>query len=126
MPSGEGFTDAQVREISRATVAATGQTGLHFSVYVGGVEGEIREYAERLHAALGPNSDRGALLVVSPADRQLEIVTGRTAARRLSDRSCALAALSMTTAFSGGDLVGGIVTGLRMLSEAAGRELVAG
>lgn len=126
MPSGEGFTDAQVREISRASVAATGQTGLHFSVYVGGVEGEIRDYAERLHAALGGQSARAVLIVVSPADRQLEIVTGPTAARRITDRSCALASLSMTTAFAGGDLLGGIVTGLRMLSESAGRELVAG
>jgi len=126
VPSGEGFTDAQVREISRATVTATGQTGLHFSVYVGGVDGEIREYAERLHAAMGPQATRGVLIALSPADRQLEIVTGPAAARRLSDRSCALAALSMTTAFAGGDLVGGIVTGLRMLTEAAGRELVAG
>jgi uncharacterized membrane protein YgcG len=126
VPSGEGFTEAQVREISRAAATATAQTGLHFSVYVGGVEGDARSYAERLHTALGALAQRGVLLVVSPADRQLEIVTGSLAARRLTDRACALAALSMTTAFAGGDLVGGIVTGLRMLSESAGRELVAG
>jgi hypothetical protein len=29
----------------------------------------------------------------------------------------------MTTAFAGGDLVGGVVTGLRMLSESSGRPL---
>lgn len=127
MPSGEPFTDAQLRELSRATAVASAETGLHFSVYVGGIEGgDIREYAERLHAALGALANRGALVVVSPGDRQLEIVTGHACSRRLSDRSCALAALSMTTAFTGGDLVGGLVTGLRMLSEAAGRELIAG
>jgi hypothetical protein len=32
--------------------------------------------------------------------------------------------LSMTTSFAGGDLVGGVLTGLRMLAEASGRELV--
>jgi hypothetical protein len=58
---------------------------------------------------------------VSPGDRLLEIVTGKESARRLSDRACALAALSMTTSFAGGDLTGGVVTGLRMLSESAGR-----
>ena len=98
---------------------------MHFSVYVGAVEGDIREHAERLHAALGPQATNGALVLIAPGDRQLEIVTGKQSARRLSDRACALAALSMTTAFAGGDLVGGIVTGLRMLSEAAGRELPA-
>lgn len=129
MPSGRGsdqpFTDGQVREISRACSTASSESGLFFSVFVGPVEGEIRDHAERLHAALGAVASRAVLVLVAPGDRQLEIVTGKESARRLSDRACALAALSMTTAFSGGDLVGGVVTGLRMLSEAAGHELPA-
>lgn len=123
MPSGEPFTDGQVHEISRACSTAGVETGLTFSVYVGPVEGEIRDHAERLHAALGSGSPKGVLVLVAPGERQLEIVTGKESARRLSDRSCALAALSMTTAFSGGDLPGGIVTGVRMLAESAGREV---
>ena len=123
MPSGEPFTDTQVREISRACSTASEECGLHYSVYVGPVEGDVRDHAERLHAALGARASSGVLVLVAPGDRQLEIVTGKESARRLSDRSCALAALSMTTAFSGGDLVGGIVTGLRMMAESAGREL---
>lgn len=120
------FTDSQIRDISRGCTTASSETGLHFSVYVGPVEGEIRDHAERLHAGLGALAARGVLVLVSPGDRQLEIVTGKDSSRRLSDRACALAALSMTTAFAGGDLVGGIVTGLLMLGEAAGRELPAG
>jgi len=123
VPSGEPFTDTQVREISRACSTASEECGLHYSVYVGPVEGDVRDHAERLHAALGARASSGVLVLVAPGDRQLEIVTGKESARRLSDRSCALAALSMTTAFSGGDLVGGIVTGLRMMAESAGREL---
>jgi uncharacterized membrane protein YgcG len=115
------FTDAQIREISRACATASAETGLHFSVYIGAVDADVRDHAERLHAALGPLAARAVLVAVAPGDRQLEIVTGRESARRLSDRACALAALSMTTAFSGGDLVGGVVTGLRMLSEATSR-----
>ena len=128
MPSGdnEPFSDAQVREISRACNTASSETGLHYSVYVGAAEGEPHAFAQRLHAAL-VTPDRSVLvMVVAPQDRQLEIVTGKESSRRLSDRACALAALSMTTSFAGGDLVGGIVTGLRMLSEASGRELAAG
>ena len=126
MPSGkrEPFTDGQVREISRACATAGAETGLNFSVYIGAVEGDIRDHAERLHAALGPGASRSVLLLVAPEDRQLEIVTGKESSRRLSDRSCALAALSMTTSFAGGDLVGGVLTGLRMLAEASGRELI--
>jgi len=126
VPSGDPFSDAQIREVSRACSMASQETGLHYSVYVGAVEGDIRDHAERLHAALGIRATSGVIVLVAPGDRQLEIVTGKESSRRLSDRSCALAALSMTTAFSGGDLVGGIVTGVRMLAESAGRELAPG
>lgn len=123
MPSTEPFTNDQIREIGRATATASNESGLHFSVYIGGVDGDIRDAAERMHAALGATAPRAVLVVVSPGDRLLEIVTGKDSARRVSDRACTLAALSMTTSFNGGDLVGGIVTGLRMMSEAAGRPL---
>ena len=126
MPSGEAFTDTQIREISRACTTASQESGLHYSVYIGAVDGDIRDHAERLHAALGSSASRSVLVLVAPGDRQLEIVTGKDSSRRLSDRTCALAALSMTTSFSGGDLVGGIVTGVRMLAESAGRELQPG
>jgi uncharacterized membrane protein YgcG len=123
VPSGEAFTNDQVRSIERVVETATSETGLGFSVYIGGAEGDIRDAAERLHASIGPRADDAVLVMVSPGDRLLEIVTGAESARRLSDRACALAALSMTTSFAGGDLVGGIVTGVRMLAEAAGQPL---
>lgn len=126
MPSGEAFTSEQERDISRACATATAETGLHHSVYVGPAEGDVRDHAERLHAALGARASHAVLVVVAPGERSLEIVTGKGSARRVSDRSCALAALSMTTSFAGGNLVGGIVTGVRMLAESAGRELAAG
>jgi uncharacterized membrane protein YgcG len=119
VPSGEPFTDAQVQELSRAASAASAETGLHFSMFVGAAEGEVREYAERLQAALGEKAARGVLIFASPGQRRLEVVVGREARDRLDDRSCALAALSMCSAFAGGDLTGGLVTGLRMLAEAA-------
>jgi uncharacterized membrane protein YgcG len=121
--SGEAFTNDQVRSIERAVETASNETGLGFSVYIGGAEGDIRDEAEKLHAAIGQSATAAVLILVSPGDRLLEIVTGTESARRLSDRACALAALSMTTSFAGGDLVGGIVTGLRMLAEAAGQPL---
>lgn len=125
MPSGDAFTNDQIRDIERVVEMASGETGLTFSVYVGGAEGDIRDAAEALHAQFGVASTSTVLIVVSPGDRLLEIVTGEASARRLSDRACALAALSMTTSFAGGDLVGGILTGIRMLAEAAGKPLPA-
>ncbi len=120
MPTGEAFTDGQLREISAALSTASNESGLHFSVFVGAPDGPPRDYAERLLAALGDRAETGVLMLVSPGDRRLEIVTGTAASRRVPDRACALAALSMRTSFVGGDLAGGIVTGIRMLAEAAG------
>jgi uncharacterized membrane protein YgcG len=87
-------------------------------VFVGQSEGDPAIYAERLLAAAGPDSDEGVVIHVDPTVRRVEVVTGKEAARRLSDASCGLATLSMSSSFSGGDLVGGLVTGLRMLGDA--------
>lgn len=120
MPSGEAFTEGQLREISGALSTASSESGLHFSAFVGTPDGSTRDYAERLLGALGDRAPMGVLVLVSPGERRLEIVTGPAAGHRVPDRACALAALSMRTAFVGGDLAGGIVTGIRMLAEAAG------
>lgn len=100
------------------------ETGVQFSLYVGEFGAAPRRTAEELHSRLGAAAPDSVLVAVSPGERRLEIVTGERTARRLPDRSCALAALSMTASFSGGDLVGGVVNGLRMLADQAGHPAV--
>jgi uncharacterized membrane protein YgcG len=117
VPGGEAFTPRQIDELARAARAASDRAGLRFSVYVGRSEGRPGIYADRLLAAFGEQAPNAVVVLVDPAARRVEVVTGREAARRLGDRSCGLACLSMTSAFSGGDLVGGVVTGLRMLGD---------
>ncbi len=68
---------------------------------------------------VSPSRSRARSRTVRPC--RLHIVTGEASAPRLPNRSCALAALGMRAAFANGDLTGGIVTGLRMLADAAGR-----
>jgi hypothetical protein len=117
--AGEAFRPRQRDEIVRAIQIAQQLSGLRFSVYVGPVAGEPREHARRLHAELGPDAPRAVLVLVDPANRALEIVTGSEARRWLDDRSCALASLTMTSSFGAGDLAGGIVRGLQVLGEHA-------
>jgi len=112
------FTPRQLFRIDEALAAADRETGLTFSVYVGALDEPTRESAEALLDKLPAPAD-SVLVAVSPEQRVLEIVTGERATRRLPDRMCALAALSMTAAFGGGDLAGGIITGLRMLADQA-------
>jgi hypothetical protein len=116
------FTTRQLLRIDEALRAADRSTGLTFSVYVGEILEPIREGAEKLHASLA-NPGSSVLVAISPQQRQLEIITGSTARKRLADRDCKLAALSMAASFGGGDLAGGVVSGLAQLADHAGKTL---
>jgi len=115
--AGDAFTPRQREDIVRAIQRAERSSGLHYSVYVGAAEGTPRAYAKRLHAELGAEAAEAVLIFVDPAARNLEIVTGSRARRWVDDRACALAAMSMTSAFAAGNLAGGIAQGLQVLGE---------
>jgi hypothetical protein len=109
--------------VDEALRLADATTGLTFSVYLGELEEPMRQYAEKLHGQLA-DPDSSVLIAVSPNQRALEIVTGALARRRLPDRDAKLAALSMAAAFGGGDLAGGIVSGLAQMTDHAGRRVM--
>jgi hypothetical protein len=115
------FTTPQLLRLDEALRLADQSTGLTFSVYVGDLDEPSRGHAEKLHAQL-VDPDRSVLLAISPNQRLLEVVTGAQARKRIPDRSAKLAALSMAAAFSGGDLAGGVVTGLAQLADHAGKQ----
>jgi hypothetical protein len=114
------FTTRQLLRLDEAMRLADKATGLVFSIYVGPLSEPFREAAKKLHGELADPAD-SVLIAVSPNDRVLEIVTGSRARKRLPDRACKLAALSMTASFGGGDLTGGLVSGLAQLAGHAGR-----
>ncbi len=123
--SGSGLSPRAQERIEEDLRVIREQNGLDVSVLVGDLDLEdlsgFSAGCERLHAALGPRADTAVLVVVAPGQRRVEVVTGPGIKRRVPDRVCALAVLSMTTAFGGGDLVGGVVEGLRQIADAAGR-----
>lgn len=114
------FTTRQLLRLDEALRTADRATGLTFSVYVGELEEPVRDHAERLQLQL-PDVASAVLIAVSPNQRVLEIVTGGDARRRIPDRDAKLAALSMVAAFGGGDLAGGIISGLDQLATRAGK-----
>jgi hypothetical protein len=114
------FSFQELARIDEALTMSSRETGLRFTLYIGDLGGRTRIRAEEMHARSGDNPAESVLLAVSPGQKVVEVVTGPAAARRLPDRACALAVLSMTTSFAAGDLVGGIVNGLRQLSDQAG------
>ena len=115
MPSGDGFTASQRQQIDRAIRDAETVSRYEFSVFVGPAEGEPRAFAERLHSALVA-PDRSVLLMVDPADRLLEVVTGSEVRRDLEDHEVRLSIIDMQSQLMHGELVGGIVRGINMLA----------
>ena len=107
--------------VDEALRLADASTGLTFSVYIGDLERADPRARRAAARRSWPTRPHSVLIAVSPNQRLLEIVTGADARRRILDRDCKLAALSMAAAFGGGDLGGGIVAGLAQLAEHAGR-----
>ncbi|MBB5153088.1 DUF5130 family protein [Saccharopolyspora phatthalungensis] len=114
------FSPGQLARLDEALTLSTRSTGLEFAIYLGDLGEDTRKQAEDLHAGLGPKAPEGVLIAVSPGQRKFEIVTGEEAHRRIPDRSCQLAAMSMVASFKEGELIDGIIGALRMLADAAG------
>ena len=115
----DAFTQQQLDQISHAVSATTERSGLRFSVFVGPSDGgDPGGFAARLLAALGNDAPGSVVIHVDPGFRQVEIVTGREAAKRLADHACGLAAQSMAPLLREGEFVAGVVTGLRVLGDA--------
>ncbi|MGY1745054.1 DUF5130 family protein [Blastococcus sp. SYSU D00695] len=114
------FTLPELSRLDEALTMSSRETGLRFTLYLGDLGARTRARAEEMHATSGGDPADAVLLAISPGQRVVEVVTGAAAARRLPDRACALAVLSMTNSFASGDLVGGIVNGLRQMSDQAG------
>jgi hypothetical protein len=114
------FTPVQLARLDEALTLSSRATGLHFSVYLGELGDDTRATAEALHSSHGAAAE-SVLIAASPGQRRVEVVTGEESARRLPDRACNLAVMSMVASFKEGDLIGGLVSALRMLSDQAGR-----
>ncbi|MEU7529159.1 DUF5130 family protein [Saccharothrix sp. NPDC042600] len=113
------FTPVQLASLDEALTLASRTTGLDFSVYLGELGSDTRARAEELHAAT-PRPSHAVLVAVSPGERAVEVVTGEESHRRLADRGAKLAVMSMVASFKEGDIAGGLLSGLRMLTDQAG------
>lgn len=116
--TGDGFSAEQRHRIDRAIRDAEIHSRLEFSVFIGGLEGDQRGYAERLHSKLVA-PDKSVLILVDPSARVVEVVTGAHTRSELTDDEVRLAVAEMTTMFADQELVDGIVTGVNSLARFA-------
>lgn len=113
------FNPVQLTRLDEALTLASRESGLRFSVYLGDLGAAPSERAAELHTEL-EGSAEAVLVAVSPGQRLVEVITGPEARVRLPDRGAKLAVMSMVASFREGDLLGGLLSGLRMLADQAG------
>lgn len=114
------FGPGQLARLDEALALSSRSTGLEFAIYLGDLGADTRKQAEELHANLGAIASDAVLIAVSPGQQKFEILTGEEAHRRIPDRSCQLAAMSMVASFKEGELIDGLIGALRMLADTAG------
>jgi hypothetical protein len=113
------FTPVQLTRLDEALTLASRETGLRFSVYLGDLGPDPVARVAQLHDELEGSSE-AVLVAVSPEQRVVEVLSGAEARMRLPDRGAKLAVMSMVASFKEGDLLGGLLSGLRMLADQAG------
>ena len=118
-PNDHPFTPVQLTRLDEALTMASRETGLRFSVYLGDLGPDATARAAELHGELEGTTE-AVLVAVSPEQKVVEVVTGPEARLRLPDRGAKLAVMSMVTSFKESDLLGGLLSGLRMLADQAG------
>ncbi len=123
-PGGLPFDHVELSRLDEALTLSVRESGLDFSIYLGdlsaGDGADSRLAAEALHAS-APDPAAAVLIAVSPGQRLVEVVTGEESSKRVPDRSCKLAVMSMVASFKENDLVGGLISALRMLTDQAGQ-----
>ena len=112
------FNSSERFQIDEAIRAAEQVSRFEFSVFVGRSGPDSRAFATQLHNALVA-PERSVMIMLDPAARVLEIVTGGVVRRSLTDQEVELAALQMRTSVADGDLVGGLRRGIQMLADHA-------
>ena len=112
------FNSHERFQIDEAIRKAEQVSRYEFSVFVGRADIDPRAFATRLHNSLVAPA-RSILIMLDPAARALEIVTGGYVRRTLSDQEVELTMLQMQSIFASGDLVGGLKRGIQMLADHA-------
>ena len=112
------LTSRERADLDRVIRAAEQSCRFEFSVFIGSADGDSRAYAQRLHASLVAPT-HSVLVMVDPAARVIEVVTGAEVRRHLSDREVELAIFAMQTDFTAADFAGGLKRGIAMLAEHA-------
>lgn len=109
------FSKDDIEVIEAEILSAGARSAMNFSVYIGHSEPPPEEYARRLHATLSQPAD-SVLLMIDPAARVFQIVTGSHLRGLLPDAFVQGIADQMKGRFGQGQMCEGLVQGVRALA----------
>jgi hypothetical protein len=114
------FSAVQLARVDRALTLVSRHAQPSFSIYLGGLGEDSHAGAQRLRDQLRPAGADSVPIAADPQGRNVDIVTGPAARARLADRGCKLAVMGEVASCKESNLLGGLLSGLRMLSDQAG------
>jgi uncharacterized membrane protein len=114
------LTSRQHRRVLRSVEHAERSTGVQFCVYLGPTGEDSRAHAEAMFEEAGLHTRPAILLLISPEERRVEVVTSPEIRDRVSDRACSEIVAGMTAFFGRSDIAGGILTGIEQFQHAVG------
>ncbi|TSD46463.1 DUF5130 family protein [Rhodococcus sp. KBS0724] len=111
------FTTKDLVALDVALTEATRATKVRFNVYVGDLGADPTAGADALFPTT-PEAERSVLIAVSPNQRVVEVRSGRVVADRVTDRIAQLGATAAVSSISEGNLIDGLISGIRVMAAA--------
>jgi hypothetical protein len=111
------FTTKDLVALDVALTEATRSTKVRFNAYVGDLGADPAAGADALFPTT-PEAERSVLIAVSPNQRVVEVRSGRVVADRVTDRVAQLGATAAVSSISEGNLIDGLISGIRVMAAA--------
>ncbi|WP_137723622.1 DUF5130 domain-containing protein [Prescottella subtropica] len=111
------FSTDELVALDDALTDATRLTKVRFNVFVGDLGDNPAAGADAVLPST-PEAERSVLIAVSPNQRAIEVRSGRGVQHRVTDRVAQLGVTAAVASFGEGNLIDGLVSALRVMSNA--------
>lgn len=114
------FTKKELMDLDAELQAATEESGVHYSVYIGDLGSDAVTGAQAILPTV-PEAEHAALIAVSPNSRDIVVLSGINVTDKINDRVAQLGVTAAIAGFRDGNLIDGLISALRVMSAAATR-----
>ena len=111
------FSTMDLVRVDDALTYGSRRSGSRFAVYIGDLGEDTAARARELLAAV-PTPNNAVLLAVSPDQQAIEVVYGADLRGRGVESAAPLGVSTAASEFREGDLIGGLVSAIRVMSDA--------